>query len=70
MRKVVLSMKAQEKYETIRRLAEGRISKETAAVKIGCTLRHFGEMIQLDASSGAHNLTFLGHFQKHLTLSI
>lgn len=37
MRKVLLSMKAQEKFEVIKRLAEGHITKSTAAVKIGCT---------------------------------
>lgn len=45
MRKVLLSMKSQEKYEVIKRLAEGHITKQTAAVKIGCTLRHVNRLL-------------------------
>lgn len=40
MRKVHLSMEAQEKYEIIKRLAEGHITPNAAAHKIGCTTRH------------------------------
>ena len=45
MRKVLLSMEAQEKYEIIKRLSEGHITKATAAVKIGCTVRHIGRLL-------------------------
>lgn len=45
MRKVLLSMEAQEKYEIIKRVAEGHITKNTAAVKIGCTVRHIGRLL-------------------------
>lgn len=38
-------MKAQEKYENIKRLAEGHLSKEAAAVRIGCTTRHVSRLL-------------------------
>ena len=46
MRKVNLSMKAQEKYDIIKRLAEGHITKPYAAVKIGCTPRHVNRLLK------------------------
>lgn len=46
MRKVTLSMKAQDQYEVIKRLAEGHISKKHAAVKIGCTERHINRLLK------------------------
>lgn len=46
MRKVILSVKAQEKYEVIKRLAECHISKQTAVVKIGCTPRHINRLLK------------------------
>lgn len=52
MRKVLLSMEAQEKYEIIRRLAEGSITKATAAVKIGCTLRHVSRLLRRFTQEG------------------
>lgn len=45
MRKVSLSMKAQEKFEIIKRVADGHITKNTAAVKIGCTVRHVNRLL-------------------------
>ena len=45
MRKVTLSMKAQEQYEIIKRLVENHISKDYAAVKIGCTRRHINRLL-------------------------
>ncbi|WFR59829.1 hypothetical protein QA584_12315 [Anaerocolumna sp. AGMB13025] len=45
MRKVTLSMKAQEQYDIIKRLAEHHISKDYAAVKIGCTRRHINRLL-------------------------
>lgn len=45
MRKVTLSMKAQEQYDIIKRLAEHHISKDYAAVKIGCTKRHINRLL-------------------------
>ena len=45
MRKVLLSMEAQEKYEIIKRLLEGHITKTAAAVKIGCTVRHVRRLL-------------------------
>lgn len=52
MRKVILTMKANEKYETIKRLAEGHITKETAMVKIGCTRRHINRLLQTYEKKG------------------
>lgn len=52
MRKVVLSMKAQEKYDVIKRLAEGHISIKTAAVKIGCTERHVRRLLNTYRAKG------------------
>lgn len=46
MRKVTLSMQAQEKYEIIKQLAEGHITKNTATVKIGCTSRHIARILK------------------------
>lgn len=52
MRKVTLSMKNQEQYEIIKRLAEGHISKEYASVKTGCTLRHINRLLQKYKTKG------------------
>ena len=52
MKKVLLSMESQEKYEVIKRLAEGHISKQTAAVKIGCTPRHINRLLKKYQSNG------------------
>lgn len=38
-------MKAQEKFEIIKRVADGHITKNTAAVKIGCTVRHVNRLL-------------------------
>jgi len=46
MRKVTLSMKAQEQYDIIKRLAEGHITRNYAAVKIGCTGRHVNRLLK------------------------
>ena len=52
MRKVTLSMKAQDQYEIIKRLAEGHISKNYASVKIGCTKRHINRLLKKYTSEG------------------
>lgn len=39
MRKVVLTMNEQKKYETIKKLVETNGNKQRAAVKLGCTVR-------------------------------
>lgn len=46
MRKVTLSMKAQEQYEIIKRLAECHITKEYAAIKLSCTRRHINRLLE------------------------
>jgi len=46
MRKVTLSMKAQDQYEVIKRLADGHITKAGAAVRIGCTTRHINRLLK------------------------
>lgn len=45
MRKVVLSMEAQEKYEIIKRLAEGHINKQRAVSQTGYSLRHVNRLL-------------------------
>lgn len=45
MRKVTLSMDALEKYQIIKRTAEGHFSKQTASIKIGCTIRHINRLL-------------------------
>ena len=45
-------MEAQEKFEVIKRLAEGHITKATAAVKIGCTERHVRRLLGIYRTKG------------------
>ena len=45
MRKVLLTMNEQLKYEIIKKLVETNGNKKTAALKIGCTGRHINRMI-------------------------
>ncbi|MEG1957819.1 MAG: transposase, partial [Lachnospiraceae bacterium] len=45
MKKVELNLKAQEKYEVIKRLVEKDGNKERAAVKIGCSIRTINRLI-------------------------
>ncbi|MDL2300721.1 ISNCY family transposase [Lachnospiraceae bacterium OttesenSCG-928-D06] len=45
-------MEANEKYETIKRLAEGHITKLTASVKIGCTMRHVNRLLKKYQTEG------------------
>lgn len=45
-------MEAFEKYEVIKRLAEGHITKTTAAVKIGCTPRHVSRSLKKYRAEG------------------
>lgn len=52
MREVSLSMEAQEKYEIIKRLAEGHITKEYASITIGCTVRHIYRLLNTYRSKG------------------
>lgn len=46
MRKVHLSMKAQQKYDIIKKSADGHITKSYASVKIGCTPRHIKRLLK------------------------
>lgn len=46
MRKVILTLEAQEKYEIIKRLVDEHGNKKAAALKIGCTLRHINRLIK------------------------
>lgn len=46
MRKVTLNLNAQEKYEIIKKLVDEHGNKKTAAIKIGCSLRHINRMIR------------------------
>ena len=46
MRKVVLSMNENEKYETIKKLVECRGNKQRAAIQLNCTVRHINRTIK------------------------
>jgi len=52
MRKVELSMKAQEKYEIIKRVHEGHATKGYAAIKIGCTQRNINRLLKRYRNEG------------------
>lgn len=45
MRKVLLTMDEQQKYEIIKKLVETDGNKQTAALKIGCSIRHLYRLI-------------------------
>lgn len=45
MKKIVLTAKEQEKYETIENLVKNNGNKDEAAEKLGCTKRHINRMI-------------------------
>ena len=46
MRKVDLNMTEQEKYETIKKLAETNGNKKRAALNLGCTVRNINRLIK------------------------
>ena len=46
MRKVILNMDENQKYEIIKKLVETNGNKKTAALKIGCTARHINRLIR------------------------
>ena len=45
MRKVELKMREQEKYETIKAVAEGKMKKEKAEIRLGITRRHLNRLL-------------------------
>jgi len=45
IRKVILTLKENEKYEIIKKLVDTDGNKQTAALKIGCTKRHINRLI-------------------------
>ena len=45
MRKVILTMDEQNKYETIKKLVETNGNKQRAALKLGCTTRTINRLI-------------------------
>lgn len=45
MRKVVLTLEENEKYETIKKLIENKGNKKRAATKLGLTIRHINRLI-------------------------
>ena len=45
MRKVELQLDEYNKYEVIKSLAEGHLTKQSASIKIGCTLRHINRLL-------------------------
>lgn len=52
MRKVELSMSEQEKYETIKKLADNGGNKKNAAIKLNCTVRHINRLLKKLEDSG------------------
>lgn len=46
IRKVILSMDENQKYEVIKKLVDTNGNKRTAALKIGCTTRHISRLIK------------------------
>ena len=52
MRKVLLNMNEQQKYEIIKSLVENNGNKDRAALKLGCTKRHVNRLIQKYKSHG------------------
>lgn len=52
MRKVLLNMNEQQKYEIIKSLVENNGNKDRAALKLGCTKRHINRLIQKYKSHG------------------
>lgn len=46
IRKVVLTMKEELKYEVIKRLVDNNGNKQRAAIELNCTVRHINRMIQ------------------------
>lgn len=46
MRKVKLTMKEEEKYKIVKRVAEERCSKRRATIQLDCTLRHLNRMLE------------------------
>ena len=49
---VELSMDAQEKYEVIKRVSEGHVTKGYAVVKLGCTKRHINRLLRKYKNEG------------------
>ena len=45
MRKVKLTMKEEEKYKVIKRVADHKCSKKRASIELDCTLRHVNRML-------------------------
>lgn len=52
MRKVLLNMNEQQKYEIIKSLVENNGNKDRATLKLGCTKRHINRLIQKYKSHG------------------
>jgi len=46
IRKVVLTMNENEKYETIKKLVESSSNKQRAAIQLHCTVRHINRMVK------------------------
>jgi len=46
IRKVILTMNENDKYETIKKLTESDGNKQRAAIKLHCTVRHINRMIK------------------------
>ncbi|NEU04400.1 transposase, partial [Clostridium senegalense] len=46
MRKVILNMKEETKYNIIKKLVDTNGNKQRAAISLGCTVRHINRLIK------------------------
>ncbi|GHU41431.1 hypothetical protein FACS1894111_03720 [Clostridia bacterium] len=68
MREVLLTMTELQKYQIIKKLTDEDGNKKTAAIKIGCTLRHINRMIAGYRSGGKAFFVHGNHAHKPTTM--
>ena len=64
MRKVILRMKEQEKYEKIKELVEHGGNKKRIALKLGITVRHIDRLIKKYKEKGKSRICSWKQIQK------
>lgn len=67
IRKVILTLKENEKYQIIKKLVDTSGNKQTAALKIGCTIRHINRLIDGYKKSGKAFFVHGNHAHKPAT---
>lgn len=67
IRKVILTMNENEKYQIIKKLVDSDGNKQTAALKIGCTKRHINRLITGYMLSGKSFFVHGNHAHKPVT---